>query len=206
MITLAVIWIAWCTMHSLLISQSAHKLGERILGSNLHLYRLLYVGFSVFTLVPVLWYQFTLPENILVGSSWIWRTAQAVLLFYAGFMFYAGARVYDMGYFLGLSQWQNFRKQMESENLPFHSDGILSYVRHPWYSGGIALLWGIGSCTEIYLLSRTILTAYILLGTVLEETRLKRELGEQYIAYCRRVPMLIPWKIKPGTEGQGNVS
>jgi protein-S-isoprenylcysteine O-methyltransferase Ste14 len=193
-ITLAVIWIAWCALHSLLISRAAHNVAKNILGARFPLYRLYYVGFSLISLVPVLWYQFSLPSQILIAGNWPWRAGQAVLLVYAGFMFYAGARVYDMDYFLGLSQWRNFRKQKESGSLPFHSDGVLAYVRHPWYSGGIALLWGFGTCTDVYLLTRTILTVYFVVGTVLEEVRLKKELGEQYIAYCRKVPMLIPWK------------
>ncbi len=72
-----------------------------------------------------------------------------------------------MGYFLGLNQWRSFRKHKESGSLPFHSDAILAHVRHPWYSGGVALLWGFGSCTDVYLLTRIILTTYIILGTIL---------------------------------------
>ena len=200
MVTLAVIWIVWCALHSLLISQGAHKMAKRCFGPFFPLYRLYYVGFSCISLVPVLWYQFLLPSQILVASSWLWLSGQAILLVYAGFMFYTGAQVYDMGYFLGLNQWRNYRKQKESSRLPFHSDGILAYVRHPWYSGGIALLWGFGSCTDVYLLTRTILTVYIILGTLLEERRLIRELGEQYRTYCRQVPMLIPWKTLMGKE------
>ena len=108
-----------------------------------------------------------------------------------------------MAYFLGLRQWRDFRNQQESGALSFHRGGILAYVRHPWYSGGIALLWGIGSCTDVYLLTRIMLTAYIILGTVLEETRLEKELGEQYSAYRREVPMLVPWKIQRAATGDG---
>jgi len=107
-----------------------------------------------------------------------------------------------MAYFLGLRQWRDFRNQQESGALSFHRGGILAYVRHPWYSGGIALLWGIGSCTDVYLLTRIMLTAYIILGTVLEETRLEKELGEQYSAYRREVPMLVPWKKGNGIAGR----
>lgn len=194
MAILAAVWIIWCALHSLLISRAAHKVAENLLGAHFPLYRLYYVCFSLISLVPVLWYQFSLPSQIVIENIWPWKIGQAALLIYAGFMFYAGARVYDMGYFLGLSQWRNLRKQKKSGSLPFHSHGILAYVRHPWYSGGIALLWGFGSCTDVYLLTRTILTGYILLGTVLEESRLKKELGKLYIEYCRKVPMLIPWK------------
>lgn len=194
MITLAAVWIAWCAIHSLLISRVVHKAAERLLGPRFPLYRLCYVGFSCISLIPVLWYQFTLPEQVLFTGGWPWRTGQMVLLVYATFMFYFGARVYDMGYFLGLRQWRNYRRHEKGGALPFHSDGVLAYVRHPWYSGGIALLWGFGSFTDVYLLTRIILTAYFIVGTLREETRLKKELGEQYVVYSRKVPMLIPWR------------
>lgn len=197
MIILAVIWTVWCVFHSLLISSTAHNTAKVFLGEYFSLYRILYVGFSFITLVPVLWYQFSLPQNVIVPGNYAIWIFQAFLLIYSLFMFYAGARVYDMGYFLGLRQWQDFRLQKEAGSLPFHTEGILNYVRHPWYSGGIALLWGVGSCTDVYLVSRSILTVYIIVGTFLEEKRLKEELGRQYSEYCQRVPMLVPWKRSP---------
>ena len=194
MITLAVFWIIWCILHSFLISRVAHITAKRILGHYYPLYRLFYVGFSVLTLIPVLWFQFSLPQQVLIPGSLLIYGIQAVLLFYAGFMFWAGAKVYDMNYFLGLTQWRNFKNQKEESNLPFHSNGILAYVRHPWYSGGIAFVWGVGALTDVYLMTRIILTVYIVVGTLLEESRLEKELGSGYKEYCRNVPMLIPWK------------
>ena len=38
------------------------------------------------------------------------------------------------------------------------------------------------------------LTIYLIIGTLLEEVRLKREFGEEYAAYQKKVSMLIPWK------------
>jgi len=32
------------------------------------------------------------------------------------------------------------------------------------------------------------------IGSVLEERKLVREFGEEYRAYQRQVPMLVPWK------------
>jgi len=197
-IPLAVLWIAWCILHSVLISRTAHTTAERILGRRFLLYRFLYVTFSAVSLIPVLWYQFTLPEQVLLSASWTLRAGQTILVLYACFMFYAGARVYDMGYFLGLSQWRSYLKRKATGSMPFHTDGILAMVRHPWYSAGIALLWGVGNITDVYLLTRVILTGYFLAGTFHEESRLKKELGEPYIAYCRHVPMLLPWKIFSG--------
>ncbi len=198
MIILTALWIAWCALHSLLISRTAHNLAGRFLGPRFPLYRLWYVFFSVVTLVPVLWYQFSLPHQVLVSSSRPLIGLQAILLIYSVFMFYAGARVYDMSYFIGLKQLRGLSRKEGPDALPFHTGGILEYVRHPWYSGGIAFLWGTGSVTDVFIVSRAVLTVYIITGTLLEESRLKKELGAPYIEYCKRVPMLLPWKKRPG--------
>jgi protein-S-isoprenylcysteine O-methyltransferase Ste14 len=39
-----------------------------------------------------------------------------------------------------------------------------------------------------------ILTFYLIAGTYLEEKKLIREFGEKYIAYQKRVSMLMPYK------------
>jgi protein-S-isoprenylcysteine O-methyltransferase Ste14 len=36
-------------------------------------------------------------------------------------------------------------------------------------------------------------TVYILIGTLFEERKLRREFGEEYIEYCAATPMLIPF-------------
>lgn len=197
-ILLAILWITWCTLHSLLISRRVHQATEKILGDRIAYYRLFYVAFSIITLVPVFWYQLSLPAEIIIPAGRLIRVGQAVLILYAIIMFYGGLKMYEMDYFLGLGQLRDFRRNREPGGMNFRTDGILAYVRHPWYSGGIAFLWGVGSITDVYLVSRTILTSYLLIGTLLEESKLRETLGARYEEYSRRVPMLIPWKIPFG--------
>ncbi len=198
MLILASLWIAWCALHSLLISSYAHKTARPLLGRYFGLYRFGYVLFSIVSLVPLLYYQYSLPQHVIFDWHGPWRLLPAGLLVYAAVLFYLGYRVYDMSYFLGISQWRQYRSRSAGAPapLPFHSDGILGYVRHPWYSGGIAFLWGAGPNSDVSLLGKVILSAYLVIGTFLEEKRLQKELGAPYIAYCRTVPMLIPWKRK----------
>lgn len=195
MIKLALLWTAWCALHSLLISRKAHRLADNILGRSRGAYRLAYVLFSSITLAPVLWYQFLLPEKLLLQPNLPVRFMQAAMLFYGFLMFYFGARVYDMRYFLGITQWLDSTTSEKTAPLPFHTDGILAHVRHPWYSGGIAIVWGFGSITDVYLLTRIILTGYFIIGTYLEEKRLRAELGDAYREYTTKVPALFPWKL-----------
>jgi len=119
---------------------------------------------------------------------------QLALLLYALVMFAGGARAYDIRHFLGLRQWQDYRAGRPPSTAAFRTSGILRLVRHPWYSGGLALLWAMGPVSDVSLVSHTILSLYLLIGTLLEERKLQRELGRPYEEYCRQVPMLVPWK------------
>lgn len=201
LLLLALLWIAWCGLHSLLISPRAHMAAEKMLGRNSGAYRLIYVFFSIISLMPILWFQFTLSETVLLPTTLPVRLIQLFLLAYGLFMFYAGARVYDMGYFLGLKQLGRTDGK-RADQLPFHTNGVLAYVRHPWYSGGIAFIWGFGTITDVFLVTRAVLTCYLIIGTLLEEKRLMAELGKGYRNYQKNVPMLFPRKPKNkrGTE------
>ncbi|RUM41721.1 MAG: hypothetical protein DSY70_00785 [Desulfobulbus sp.] len=196
MITLALLWILWCFLHSLLITGWLNRWIENKGGFLQGAHRLFYVGFSCLSLIPVLWYQFSLPQQQFFSWHGPWRILQFLLLFYAVIMFYGGKKVYDTSYFLGIRQWKNYRHNQEPQSLPFTSKGILRYVRHPWYSGSLTFLWAMGPLTDVTILARTLLSLYLVIGTLLEEHKLKLQIGEPYHEYCRQVPMLIPWKGK----------
>ncbi len=197
MLLLIVLWIAWCTLHSLLITTAVRRWFERWGGAWLGLYRLGYVVFSLATLAPLLWYGQMLPQRQLVALP-LWAQAVQVLLFgYALALFVGGARVYDLHSFLGLAQWRAYRTGRTPDLPAFRQAGILRHVRHPWYGGGIALLWAMPDLTQVSLTIRAILTAYLILGALLEERKLKAVFGQTYQDYCRRTPMLFPWKFRP---------
>ena len=190
---LAFLWIAWCALHSLLIGRQVQPFARTFLGSFSRGYRILYILISVLTLLPVLWYQWTLPQRVILPAHPVLHLLQAALLGYGALMFYLGARVYDLRTFLGVTQWRDSKGTGSGSPQSFHTNGILARVRHPWYSGGIAVIWGFGAITDVFLLTRVLLTAYLFIGTLLEEQRLLAELGEPYRVYRRTVPMLIPW-------------
>jgi len=186
------LWLAWCAGHSLLITDSVRRWFERRDGAWLGLYRISYVCFSLFSLLPVLWYTVALPQRpIDLPFAWLWPV-RGLLFLYALIMFIGGLRVYDLQAFFGFRQWRDYRAGRTSNPPSFTKTGILRYVRHPWYSGGIALLWALPGLTDVTLITRSILTAYLIVGTLLEERKLRRSLGEPYRAYCRETPMLIP--------------
>ena len=157
-------------------------------------YRLAYNSFSIFTLIPVVVYQQLLDERIIFFWSGPWLLLKFSMYLVSFILFYGGYRVFDMQYVLGIRQIDEMRGGRKIKALNFNTTGILKYVRHPWYSGAILLIWAFGPISDVSLVSKTILTAYIIIGTFLEEKKLIHEIGEPYLKYREKVPMFIPWK------------
>jgi protein-S-isoprenylcysteine O-methyltransferase Ste14 len=72
--------------------------------------------------------------------------------------------------------------------------GPYRWVRHPLYLATLLLIWSPMVFSADRLLFDLLWSCWIVIGTYLEELDLRVELGEPYAAYCRRVPMLLPWR------------
>ena len=72
--------------------------------------------------------------------------------------------------------------------------GPYRWVRHPLYFAVIVLLWTAPEMTLGRLELAVLWTAWIFVGTMLEERDLMADFGETYREYRRQVPMLIPWR------------
>jgi len=191
---LILLWVVWCFFHSFLITQTFTAGMKKLLGSGFRYYRLIYNVFSLVTLIPVIYFQLHLDETVLFAWPRPWIFLKYAM--YAGglLLFFAGLLVYDLQYMIGIKQI-NSKTETETENsVRFTTRGILGYVRHPWYSGAILLVWAFGDITDVSLAVKLVLTGYIIIGTLLEEKRLAAEIGEPYIAYKEKVPRYIPWK------------
>ena len=78
--------------------------------------------------------------------------------------------------------------------LPLAIRGPYRFVRHPLYSLFLVLLWAAPDVTADRLLFNGLFTAWLVVGTLLEERDLVDQFGEDYRAYQRQVPMLVPWR------------
>lgn len=147
---------------------------------------------SVATLVPVLVYSHSLREDPLFNWSGVWRPVQVVLAVCALVLFYAGGRHYDLRQFLGLRQ---VSEHESAKGLTItgalDTSGILGVIRHPWYTAAILIIWP-RPLDMAAVVTNIVLTAYLVIGTILEERKLVAELGEPYKDYQKKVPMFVP--------------
>jgi len=77
--------------------------------------------------------------------------------------------------------------------LQFTVSGPYLWVRHPLYFFVLLLIWSYPELTADRLLLNILWTAWIYIGTTLEEKDLLTDFGDKYREYQRKVPMLIPW-------------
>jgi len=92
---------------------------------------------------------------------------------------------------------------------PFTERALYRWVRHPLMAGFVIIFWAAPVMTAGHLLFAAAATGYILLGIRFEERDVRRDLGEPYRAYERRVPALVPalWsRPQLGIPSQGEKS
>ncbi len=154
------------------------------------LYRLIFNGLALLLLLPLLWFLYTLPGPMLwqwTGVGW-WLANGLALL--ALLLFGWSLSYYDGAEFLGLRQWRSGERSVEDqEHLRISS--LHRYVRHPWYSLGLVLIWT-RDMDLPFLATAVAATLYFIVGSRMEERKLLVYHGKSYRRYRERVPGLLP--------------
>src|SRR4051812_16205396 len=69
---LAILWIVYCVLHSVLASVTFKHLLQKKMRSAFRIYRFIYTLFSFFGLIAILYYQFTIDSVVLfLSPSWL---------------------------------------------------------------------------------------------------------------------------------------
>jgi hypothetical protein len=187
-------WIGYFALHSILASLAVKRRVAAHSPDLMPYYRLGYNILAGLLLLPLLWLMVRNPGPTL----WAWQGLGAWLsnglALAALFGFVKSLNYYDTQEFLGLRQWKSHIQRVEDQER-FHLSPFHRYVRHPWYSFGLVLIWT-RDMNAAMLLSSVMMTVYFIIGSRLEEKKLVVYHGDVYRRYMERVPGLIPlpWK------------
>ncbi len=187
-------WILWCGLHSALISITVTDFAKEKLGGSFRFYRLFYNGVSIATLIPVVSYSHMIRQTPVFRWEGPLVMVQGFLLLVSVYLFLAGGRHYSWAQFWGFSQIRAGLAGLSlAENRAFVVSGVHRIIRHPWYLGGIMIVW-VQDLSVLTILTNMIICVYFMIGAILEERKLVREFGGKYREYQQAVSMLIPWR------------
>ena len=93
---------------------------------------------------------------------------------------------------LGLRQVAGHLRGQTPSGKGFRTPSLYRLVRHPLYLGFLIAFWLTPHMTVGHFLFSALNTAYIFIGIPFEERDLARALGDDYIRYREKVPMVLP--------------
>jgi methanethiol S-methyltransferase len=190
----ASLWVAYCALHSYLISTGFTNFITRLLKNYYAFYRVFYILVSLTLIIPLIMYTAQADTNIILTYNYPLSIIRNVLLYGSLLIFFwAFFFNYDSLTFFGIRQILNFGKPKKiNPSEEIKRTGLLGIMRHPMYFALIIFLW----CQTFRIMDiviNMVLTIYVLIGTKLEEKKLVLEFGDTYIKYQKDVPMLIPF-------------
>lgn len=189
---LAVVWAAWCGLHSLLLERRLRAFLERLTHLSIPQYRLAYSVFSLMSIYPVLKYSSYLGAIFPVWWPGAWMVLQlAVWAAAVGLLMWASWDFSQGGFDLA-GMKTAFDKTPERHRLI--TAGAYAHMRHPMHVAAFLVVW----CRALYgwpdVIISLILSVYIVLGTWHEEARLRHQFGEKYREYASRVGLMPSFK------------
>jgi protein-S-isoprenylcysteine O-methyltransferase Ste14 len=132
-------------------------------------------------IVTTIWHVEGLPAALLTVICWVgWLTALA------------SSYMIDHLDLFGLRQVFAAGRAAAARVQPFKTPLLYRLVRHPLMLGFLLAFWATPHMTAGHLLFAVVTTAYIFVGTRLEERDLIAQFGARYEQYRQVVPMLLP--------------
>jgi protein-S-isoprenylcysteine O-methyltransferase Ste14 len=183
-------WLVYFGLHSALASLGLKRWVARAHPGWMRGYRLFFNGAALALLFPPL--VLTYADR----GPWLWEWTGVgwwvtnALAAGAALAFLWSLRWYDGLEFLGVRQWHGRVRTAEDQER-FHLSPLHRFVRHPWYSLGLVLVWT-RDMDPAFLTTALMISLYFVWGSRLEERKLVVYHGAAYRRYRRLVPSLIP--------------
>jgi len=198
---LAFYFVLFASIHSLLADFRFKRLVEESFGCGAaRWYRLFYTLFAAFTVLPLLYGLYLFPGKVLYVAPTPWRwimvagQALAALTFAKAFL-----ETKPLEFF-------GIKPKAESGGALIVR-GLYCRVRNPLFLLALIFIWLVPFMTVNLLVLYILATVYFYLGSAHEERMLAKEFGEEYLAYKKVVPRMIPrLRCRYGTEPDSSES
>ena len=191
MVLLALAWLGYGVVHSLLASLVVKRWVERHAAALFPAYRVIYNVVAVLLLIPIAYLVLSHRGPLLWEWSGPARWLAHALALGALVALLVSFRYYDGGEFFGVSTWRSRRRGPPTCASRLRLSPLHRYVRHPWYSASLVLIWT-RDMDAALLVSAVMVSAYFVVGARLEEAKLCVEFGAAYRHYMTRVVGLVP--------------
>jgi len=199
---LALAFTLYALLHSVLAARPCKAAMARCWPRLMPAYRLLYNALALLLLLPLLWLLWQWPGELLWRRpEWLrWLFDGLALAALLGFLH--SLKSYDLSLFSGTAQWRRGMVEVDAGE-GFQIGFWHRFVRHPWYSFALVLLWT-RDMNAAQLLFYSLATLYFVIGSRLEEAKLVAQFGEPYRRYAARVPGLLPrpWRYLSAAEAE----
>jgi protein-S-isoprenylcysteine O-methyltransferase Ste14 len=171
-------WFSYYAIHSLLATDGVKKVFPR------KIYRPLYVLVSIAGLLAMLLLNGSIAAINFFKTEGPMRYGSLLLTTFGVMIIHASFRQYSFAGFVGA----------KVELAVMKTGGILQYMRHPIYAGTILIVMGFFLYIPNLptLVSCLCTFAYLPIGIYLEEKKLIKQFGDQYVEYRKRVPAVFP--------------
>ncbi len=157
-----------------------------------------YLGavFSIFSglfllMLMLFWQKSTSIQIEFHGTIYLFMRFLFFISIIGYYFTFRSLRSFDL---LGIRDISAYLKGKTIRGSLFTVRGPYKLVRHPLYFLSLLMIWTNVTITTDRLLFNGIWTAWIIIGTFLEERDLIDSFGDEYRNYQHKVPMLIPYK------------
>jgi methanethiol S-methyltransferase len=193
---LALGWMVYGALHSILASSTCKSWFERNSAFISRHYRILYILIALITLAIMAILFLETPRNLLWKPSLIFQITGIIFIICGSVIMVIIMRKY-------FSTVKNVHDLVYDNAIPvLFQKGLHSFVRHPLYLGTFFLIWGIFGLFPYgsLLVTNVMITFYTIMGIGFEEKKLIQVFGEKYNRYKQEVPMLFPKLRKTGSR------
>jgi protein-S-isoprenylcysteine O-methyltransferase Ste14 len=186
--------LAFFIQHSVMIRRQFRQRLAQFIRVEYHGALFTIISGVVLLIIVVFWQK---SANTLAAPQDILRWLMHAVYFLSIPGFVWGIR--SLGTFdpFGFSPILYYMRGKNEPQMPFFVRGPYCWVRHPLYLFSLLMIWSCPNLTADRLLFNVLWTAWIIAGAVFEERDLVASYGEAYRNYQSKVPMLIPYRIRP---------